>query len=152
MTLVEAWGFARGVEARVASAIGKYDQLGDDCDFLTLAGDWPFKYQVEEGEHPARGIYSLDDLVGRTLIGGPSLGVESKDQRGAGAMSGGSLVTPLGAWPERWGACFRIRAGRSFGTAYNGGTPWSTYAMKAATGQLSRGVARTNRALRGAEG
>ena len=38
LTLVEAWGFARGVEVRVSAAVAKYDQLGDDCDFLTLAG------------------------------------------------------------------------------------------------------------------
>ena len=57
LTVVEAWGFARGIEARVAAAFSKYDQLGDDCDFLTLAGDWPFRYSVEEGERPARGIY-----------------------------------------------------------------------------------------------
>ncbi len=45
LTLARGLGFARGVEARVASTVAKYDQLGDDCDFLTLAGDWPYRYR-----------------------------------------------------------------------------------------------------------
>ena len=105
LTLVEAWGFARGVEARVSAAVAKYDQLGDDCDFLTLAGDWPFRYEVEEGEYPARGIYAIDDLIGRTLAGGPSLrGIERSRRRWA--YTGRIVGDPAASVARAMGALF----------------------------------------------
>ena len=52
LTLAEAWRFARRVEARVARVAPRYDQLGDDCDFLTLAGDWPYRYDDESRRGP----------------------------------------------------------------------------------------------------
>ena len=39
LTLNEAWHFAKGVEARIKPLVAHYDELGDDCDFLTLAGE-----------------------------------------------------------------------------------------------------------------
>jgi hypothetical protein len=63
----EAIEAAGAVEARVAALFPDYANLGDDCDFVTLAGDWPDRYTVEDG--PAPGVYALDDLLGRT---GPS--------------------------------------------------------------------------------
>ena len=44
----DAWQFVNRIEAQVAAAVPHYDQLGDDCDFLTLAGDWPYRYSVEQ--------------------------------------------------------------------------------------------------------
>ena len=44
--------FARRVEARVAALVARYDQLGDDCDFLTIAGDWPYRYDNDVGAWP----------------------------------------------------------------------------------------------------
>ena len=98
LTLVEAWGFARGIEARAAATVANYDKLGDDCDFLTLAGDWPYRYRVEAAEGPARGVYALDDLIGRTLSGGPSLGGLERST-GGGPIRGGLLVIRLPASP-----------------------------------------------------
>lgn len=55
----EARLFALEIERRVADLIPRYDRLGDGCDFLTLAGDWPYRYQTDKGDN------ALDDLLGR---------------------------------------------------------------------------------------
>ncbi len=136
LTLVEAWGFARGVEARVSAVVAKYDQLGDDCDFLTLAGDWPFRYEVEEGEYPARGTYAIDDLIGRTLAGGPSLrGIERSRRRWA--YTGRIVGDPAASVARAMGALFLHPRSALLWNTYGGGPPWSTYTMKAASARLS---------------
>jgi hypothetical protein len=56
----EALDLALGVEAAVADRIVSYSQLGDDCDFLTLAGDGPYRYQDKDGPG------AFDDLVARS--------------------------------------------------------------------------------------
>ncbi len=56
---------ARVVERAVGLATPRYAGLGDDCDFLTLAGDWPDRYVIDEGDK--RGVCALDDLIGRDL-------------------------------------------------------------------------------------
>jgi hypothetical protein len=137
LTVVEAWGFARGIEARVSSAVAKYDQLGDDCDFLTLAGDWPFRYQVEEGERPVSGIYALDDLIGRNLGGGPSLGGIERSRRRWGYV-GRIIGEPAASVARAMGGLFLHPRSAILWNTYDGGTPWSTYAMKSASAQLSK--------------
>ncbi len=69
LTLRQAWEFARHVEARAAGVVGRYEGLGDDCDFLTIAGDWPYRYDDRVEPGPARGIQAMDDLIGRVLVG-----------------------------------------------------------------------------------
>ena len=64
LSVPEAWTFARRVEWTVAALVPSYDRLGDDCDFLTIAADWPFRYAYDEGNGPVRGLYALDDLIG----------------------------------------------------------------------------------------
>jgi hypothetical protein len=59
---------ARALEARVGRVVPRYDRLGDDCDFVTLAGRYPYRY--EGGEQTAQtGPAAFDDLVGRDLAG-----------------------------------------------------------------------------------
>jgi hypothetical protein len=55
----EARALARELEERVADRLPKYGKLGDDCDFLTLAGDWPYRYVDQYGQS------AFDDLLGR---------------------------------------------------------------------------------------
>ena len=66
-TEAEAVAFARRVEARIAPLAASHIRLGDDLDFLTLAGDWPYRYKAESGKGILRGEGALDDLIGRVL-------------------------------------------------------------------------------------
>ena len=90
LTLNQAIWFARRIEARVASVTPRYSDLGDDCDFLTIAGDWPYRYDNDLERPPVRGIHSLDDLIGRTLEGAP-------DAQG------------LSGFRHRWAFCGRLQ-------------------------------------------
>ena len=67
LPLTEARGLARLIEARAAAVAGPHDRLGDACDFLTLAADWPYRYRNDAEVGLARGEHALDDLIGRVL-------------------------------------------------------------------------------------
>ena len=67
LSLAEARRFAHMIEARAATLTGTYDRLGDHCDFLTLAGDWPYRYSNDAEGGVVRGEHALDDLIGRLL-------------------------------------------------------------------------------------
>ena len=71
----EAVDFARRIEARIAPLASSYNEgLGDDVDFLTLAGDWPYRYRAQGGEGIMSGDRALDDLIGRVLSDRVDLG------------------------------------------------------------------------------
>jgi hypothetical protein len=44
----EAEELARSLERVVAAAVPNHAHLGDDCDFVTLAGDWPYRYNPRD--------------------------------------------------------------------------------------------------------
>ena len=138
-------GLRAGSRRESSAGVAKYDQLGDDCDFLTLAGDWPYRYEVEEAEGPARGVYALDDLIGRTLVGGPSLGGIEQSRR-RWAYTGRIIGDPAASVARAMGALFLHPRSALLWNTYSGGTPWSTYTMKSASAQSEPGVARTDRA------
>ena len=61
---------ATELEAAVEVLAPRYARLGDDCDFLTLAGDWPDRYNARDRLYaPNRalpaGTAAFDDLIGR---------------------------------------------------------------------------------------
>ncbi|MHC5538663.1 hypothetical protein ACYOEI_10615, partial [Singulisphaera rosea] len=73
----DALALALALEEKVAKLIPKYARLGDECDFLTLAGDWPYRYKVQgdftDPNLPVRrfseqhgGPFAFDDLIGRS--------------------------------------------------------------------------------------
>jgi hypothetical protein len=72
---VDAQMLARQLRATISSAAPNHDLLGDDCDFLTLALDYPYRYQGEglprEGTDlppvAGPGPAAFDDLIGRHL-------------------------------------------------------------------------------------
>ena len=74
LAIDEARKLALDLETRIADLIPRYGQLGDDCDFVTLAGDWPYRYNDTVGAEPSdppirfdfKGINSFDDLLGRS--------------------------------------------------------------------------------------
>ncbi len=72
--------FDEALTARVARAIPHHGELGDDCDFLALAGDYPYRYrQAGSGD-----LAAVDDAIARSprdgsrwafagrLLGGPA--------------------------------------------------------------------------------
>ncbi len=65
LSLEDAIKLVADVESRVDRLAPKHEGLGDDCDFLTLAGNWPRRYQIP-GDGPKAGEASFDDLLGRS--------------------------------------------------------------------------------------
>jgi hypothetical protein len=73
----EADDLARNVEEQVGRLIPNYDRLDDDCDFLTVPDDWPYRREGPANEtdpNPGvdrflksnRGPHAVDDLLGRS--------------------------------------------------------------------------------------
>src|SRR5262249_13823235 len=60
LTDAEAHELAPGLETLVSAHVPRYDRLGDDCDFVTLAGDYPYRYQQ------GGSVNAFDDLILRT--------------------------------------------------------------------------------------
>ncbi len=56
LTHDEARALALDLETRIAAVTPQYDRLGDDCDFVTLAGDYPYRYQADATN-------AVDDLL-----------------------------------------------------------------------------------------
>lgn len=63
LTQQEARQAANQFEVQVADHFETFGNLGDGCDFATLAADWPYLYEVKE--EPAAGLYAFDDLLAR---------------------------------------------------------------------------------------
>ena len=55
--------FFGALESALRAKVPDFTHLGDDCDFVTLAGDYPYKFAGPKG------ALAIDDLVGR---GGPN--------------------------------------------------------------------------------
>jgi hypothetical protein len=116
----EARGLALDLETRVAQRVPAYGRLGDDCDFLTLAGDWPYRYREKEGE------LALDDLLGRFL-----------DNRARWAFVG-RLVgdEPASVYQAMCSLFLQPRSGLLFNTYPEAGEPWSGYSLRGASERL----------------
>jgi hypothetical protein len=137
LTLAQAWRFARRLEGRVASVIPHYDQLGDDCDFLTIAGDWPYRYDNDAERGPARGILALDDLIGRELPGEPDAhGLNASRRRWA--YAGRLLGDPAASVARAMAALFLQPSSALLWDTYNAEPPWSSYSLVPAADRLSR--------------
>ena len=54
------------IEKEIAKIAPNYAAWGDDCDFATLAGDYPYRYNAPEKMTFRAGIAAFDDLVGRS--------------------------------------------------------------------------------------
>ncbi len=56
----EIGAFDRSLTGAIRGRVPSIEQLGDDCDFVTLAGDYPYRYRDAKGESNA-----VDDRIGR---------------------------------------------------------------------------------------
>jgi hypothetical protein len=138
--------FALRIEARVAGLVSRYDSLGDDCDFLTLAGEWPYRYHVESPSELQRGMRALDDLIGRIW--------DRKEPKGflqptklRWAYAGRLLGDPAASVYRAMCALFLQPSSALLWNTYGGGNPWSEYDLSAAALRLRPALARAGRIL-----
>jgi hypothetical protein len=59
----EIAGFCDALAAALGAKLPEYARLGDDCDFITLAGDYPYRY------NSPKGAMAVDDRAGRDAGG-----------------------------------------------------------------------------------
>ena len=135
LSLAEARRFARLIEALAATITGTYNQLGDRCDFLTLAGDWPYRYVNDEESGVVRGEHALDDLIGR-LLEANQQGVAQARSRWA--FTGRLPGDPAASVYRAMCSLFLMPDSALLWDTYNGGRPWSDYRMNEAVGTLTR--------------
>jgi hypothetical protein len=122
----DARAFARQVQQRAEEVAGRIDQLGDACDFLTLAGVWPDRYEFEFGPAAARGERALDDLIGRLLPPEVAAMGEAPDRW---AYVGRLLGDPAASLYRAMAALFLQPESALLWNTYGGGLPWSNYEM-----------------------
>jgi hypothetical protein len=140
LKLGQAWQFARAVEARVASVIPRYKHLGDDCDFLTLSGDWPYRYSYDGTEAHERGLYALDDLIGRRFDEPQTEGQPKTP--GRWAYTGRLLGDPAASVARAMAALFLPPNSALLWNTYHDDKPWSSYTMASASSELTRALGR----------
>jgi hypothetical protein len=121
ITPAQADRFARVVAGRVEGVAPKYEGLGDDCDFVTIAGDYPYRYQ-----DPKVGMNALDDRLGRQ---------PGTDRRWAFA---GRLLgdATLSAYRAMCSLFLQPDSALLFNAYQEEGIPWSLYATRTAAQRL----------------
>ena len=135
LSLDEARAFARKVEGLAAAVAGPHGGLGDSCDFLTLAGDWPYAYRNDVEDGQARGEHALDDLIGRVLDGSePGLARRGR----AGRSPGRLLGDPAASVYRAMCSLFLEPEPAVLWNTYRGGQFWSDYGMRDAAQLLGR--------------
>jgi hypothetical protein len=136
LTPAEAWTFAHQVENRVAAEVTRYRQLGDGCDFVTIAGDWPYRYTKDSGLRHAGDIYALDDLIGRELEGRDYPRLDEPRRRWA--YTGRLLGDPAASVARAMGALFLQPGSALLWNTYGRKEPWSDYSLIPAENLLAR--------------
>lgn len=135
LSFPQASAFARKVEALAAAITGPHGGLGDACDFLTLAGDWPYIYRVDTGPSALQGEYAVDDLIGREL---PDDQDKLGQSKARWAYTGRLLGDPAASVYRAMCALFLQTEASLLWNTYSGGPSWSDYDMAAAARSLGR--------------
>ncbi len=135
LSLAEARGFARAIEAHAATLTGTYTRLGDRCDFLTLAGDWPYRYSNDAEGGVVRGEHALDDLIGRLL---ETSDAGLADSRSRWAFTGRLLGNPAASVYRAMCSLFLQPDSTVLWDTYTGGGIWSGFRMTEAALTLGR--------------
>ena len=118
LSIDEADRFRQVVDDKVGGPVPDHDRLGDGCDFLTLAGDYPYRYRDEKGE-----LEAVDDRVGRSVEAGRRWAF-------AGRLLGGAADS---AYRAMCSLFLRPDSALMFNGYEEANPPWSIYAMKAAS-------------------
>ena len=125
----EATDLALGLEGEIAGRIPKYGALGDDCDFVTLAGDYPYKYLVN-GQPCA-----FDDLILRS-------GQTGRRWAFAGRLMGDPVQSVYRAMCALF---LHPTAALMYNTYNEKDSPWSDYSMTTAAPRLAKSLPTTHR-------
>ena len=136
----DAQKMAEDLRAIVAEVAPDYDRLGDDCDFLTLALDYPYRYEGK-GVTARPGPAAVDDLLGRHL------GVPNPDLvRVRWAFNGRLLGDEVRAVYEAMCSLFLRPDRATLINAYGegGGPPFGPFSLKPAAETLE-GLMEVNR-------
>jgi len=129
-TLAEARALALDLETRLAERFPRYDRLGDDCDFVTLAGDYPYRYD-EDGQAQA-----FDDLILRSA--------ETRRRWAfAGRLTGDATHS---VYRAMCGLFLHPPSALLFNGYAQTGPPWTEYAMGGAESRLAVRMGVTERA------
>ncbi|MHB1557299.1 MAG: hypothetical protein ACYC61_07455, partial [Isosphaeraceae bacterium] len=137
LSLEAAWQFSRRIESGVAAAVPRYAGMGDDCDFLTIAGDWPYRYDNDSEGGVRRGILAVDDLIGRVLAGEPDAGCLERAQA-RWAFTGRLTGDPSSSVYRAMGAMFLAPGGTLLWDTYRPALPWSAYSLFPVARRLAR--------------
>lgn len=125
----DARGLALDLQRVVAAGGRAYDRLGDDCDFVTLAADSPYRY------HQNGGINAVDDL----LLRSPS----SLRRWGyAGRLTGDPVASAYRAMAALF---LHPKSALLLNTYGETDRPWTEYAMGRAATALGATLAVTHR-------
>jgi hypothetical protein len=122
ISLKEADTCARSVARTVGERVPKFEELGDDCDFLTMALDYPYRYNDEKGEQEA-----LDDRIGRPIG-------EERRWAFAGRLLGNATES---AYRAMCSLFLQPDSAVMFNSYSEGPSPWNFYSMRTAAVQLS---------------
>jgi hypothetical protein len=135
LTLADARGFVREVEQLAEAAAGPCLGLGDACDFLTLAGDWPYRYRNDVEPGVVAGEHALDDLLGRILETGEGSLATSRRRW---AFTGRMVGSPASSLYRAMCALFLQPEQAMLWNTYGSGPFWTEYGMSEAARLLER--------------
>jgi hypothetical protein len=122
ISLEEADTCVRSVARKVAVVAPNFENLGDDCDFLTMALDFPYRYRDVKGE-----LEAVDDRLGRPI---------GEERRWA--FAGRLLGNPAESAYRAMCSLFLQPESAVMFNAYDEATlPWSLYSTRTAALRLS---------------
>jgi hypothetical protein len=122
LSLADANGFAETLTEKLKERVANFAAINDDCDFLTVAGDWPYSYRGEDGQQNA-----VDDRIGR----------QANPQHRwawAGRLLGDSKESVYRAMCSLF---LQPESALMFNGYEESSPPWSTYSMKVAAARLN---------------
>lgn len=135
--LAQAWGFAHAIEARIAIIVPRYARLGDDCDFITVAGDWPYRFRAAANE-PEPGEYAFDDILGRVFDREPPGDWMSRTKR-RWAFTGRLMGDPAASVAHAMGSLFLQPTRALLWDTYDQSqAPWTEYNLIGAAERIAR--------------
>jgi hypothetical protein len=121
---LEAVNLSGQVTRLVQGLFPRFDRLGDDLDFLTVALPWPDRFLV--GKPAGTGPYALDDLIGR-------IGPAARRYAFVGRLTNTPAASAYQAMCSLFLQPDNMLLFNGYGT---GGLPWGDFEMGSAAGAL----------------